>query len=65
MSADILVRPFIVIVDGLETGLIYMTDGEDESEQEENFSEYSPECIRLVPFDKIFYRPWNTGEYDT
>jgi len=60
-SADILVRPFLVIVDGLETGLVYMTDGEDEGEA----SDSSPECLRLMPFDKIFYRPWTTGEYDT
>ena len=61
VSADILVRPFHVQVDGLRTGLVYMTDGEDEGEE----SDYSPECLRLVPFDKIFYRPWTTGEYDT
>jgi hypothetical protein len=64
-SADILVRPFYIMVDDLETGLIYMTDGEDESEQEEDFEDYSPESVRLVPFDKVIRRPWNTGDYDT
>lgn len=59
--ADILVRPFYVIVDGMETGLVYMTEGEDEEEA----SDESPEYVRLVPFDKVFYRPWNTGGYDT
>src|SRR5690349_9382638 len=44
VSADILVRPFYVVVDGLETGLLYQTDGEDEAEE----SDYSPEFLRLV-----------------
>jgi hypothetical protein len=48
-------------VDGLATGLIYCTEGEDESEE----SDYSPEEVRLVPFDYIFYRPWTTGDYST
>lgn len=61
VSADILIRPFFVRVDGLETGLIYRTTGEDEGEE----SEYSEEEVRLVPFDKIFHRPWTTGSYDT
>ena len=64
-SADILVRPFYVMVDDLETGLLYQTAGEDESEAEEDFGDYSPECLTLVPFDRIFRRPWTTGEYDT
>ena len=59
--ADILVRPFYVVVDGLATGLVYRTEGEDEGEE----SESSPEEVRLVPFDRIFHRPWTTGEYDT
>lgn len=58
-SSDLLVRPFFVRVDGLETGLVYRTAGEDEGE------EYSEEEMRLVPFDMIFYRPWTTGEYST
>lgn len=61
VSADILVRPFYVVVDGLATGLIYHTAGEDEGEE----SEYSEEEVRLVPFDMIFRRPWTTGAYDT
>jgi hypothetical protein len=61
VSADILVRPFYVVVDGLATGLVYRTSGEDEGED----SEYSEEEVRLVPFDKIFYRPWTTGDYST
>jgi hypothetical protein len=61
VSADILVRPFFVRVDGLATGLIYRTAGEDEGEE----SEYSEEEVRLVPFDKIFHRPWTDGNYDT
>lgn len=65
VSADILVRPFHVIVDDLETGLLYQTDGQDESETEEDFADYSPESLRLVPFDIIFRGPWNTGSYDT
>ena len=64
-SGDILVRPFYVVVDDLETGLLYQTDGEDESEGEEDFQDYSPECLTLVPFHIIFRRPWNTGGYDT
>jgi hypothetical protein len=60
-STDILVRPFHVQVDGLRTGLVYMTDGEDEGDE----SDSSTECLRLIPFDRIFYRPWTTGEYDT
>jgi hypothetical protein len=61
VSADILVRPFHVVVDGLSTGLIYSTDGEDEGEE----SDDSPEEVRLIPFGKIFHRPWTNGEYDT
>jgi hypothetical protein len=61
VSADILVRPFYVVVDELATGLVYTTDGEDEGED----VDYSPEQLRLVPFGKVFYRPWTTGEYDT
>jgi hypothetical protein len=61
VSADILVRPFLVKLDGLATGLIYRTDGEDEGGE----SDYSPEEVRLVPFDKIFHRPWTDGRYDT
>jgi hypothetical protein len=61
VSADILVRPFFVMVDDLETGLIYTTDGDDEEE----ISDYSPELLQLVPFDRIFRRPWTTGKYDT
>jgi hypothetical protein len=60
VSADILVRPFFVEVDGLATGLIYRTEGKDE----ENDWEYNEE-IRLVPFDIIFCRPWTNGEYST
>jgi hypothetical protein len=65
VSADILVRPFYVMVDDLETGLLYQADGEDESEGEEDFEDYSPECLTLIPFDIIFRRPWDTGRYDT
>jgi hypothetical protein len=61
VSANILIRPFFVMVDGLETGLIYITDGEDEGEGADS----SPEHLRLAPFDIIFYRPWTTGVYDT
>ena len=64
-SGDILVRPFYVVVDDLETGLLYQTDGEDESEEEADFEDYSSERLTLVPFDIIFRRPWNTGRYDT
>ena len=59
VSADILVRLFLVKVDGLATGLIYTTAGQDEND------DYSEEEVRLIPFDKIFYRPWTNGEYDT
>jgi hypothetical protein len=59
-SADIRVRPFYVEVDGLGTGLIYRTAGEDDGDEE-----YSAEEVRLVPFDKIFRRPWTDGEYST
>jgi hypothetical protein len=61
ISADILVRPFYVVLDGLATGLVYWTDGEDDGEE----ADYSPEEVRLVPFDKIFHRPWTMGNYDT
>jgi hypothetical protein len=61
VSADILVRPFYVVVDGLATGLVYRTDGEDDGEG----PEFSSEEVRLVPFDKVFYRPWTTGQHDT
>lgn len=60
VSADILVRPFYVEVDGLGTGLIYRTAGDDDGDEE-----YSPEEVRLVPFDLIFRRPWTDGEYST
>jgi hypothetical protein len=56
-SADILVRPFHVKVDGLATGLIYYTQGEGQGSGVEE--------VRLVPFDKVFYRPWTDGRYDT
>jgi hypothetical protein len=52
-------------VDGLGTGLVYRTEGEDEAEGEDEGSEYSPEEVRLVPFDDTFYRPWTNGLYDT
>lgn len=61
VSADILVRLFYVEVDGLATGLIYRTDGEDDSLE----PTYNTEEVRLVPFDTIFHRPWTTGQYDT
>jgi hypothetical protein len=64
-SADILLRPYFVTVDGLETGFVFQTDGEDESETEEDFADYSPESLYMVPFDKVFHRPWTTGDYDT
>lgn len=63
VSAAILVRPFHVIVDGVRTGLEYVTDGEDEDE--EDAADYRSECLRLIPFDKIFCRPWTDGEYST
>ena len=61
VSADILVRLFYVRLDQVATGLVYRTSGEDEGEE----SEDSPEEVRLVPFDKIFHRPWTDGIYDT
>lgn len=60
-SADIVVRPFYVVVDGLATGLVYRTDGEDEGEG----PDCGPEEVRLVPFSITFRRPWDTGEYST
>jgi hypothetical protein len=65
VSADILIRPFYIHIDDLETGLLYQTDGEDESKEEEDFQDDSPERLTLVPFDIVFRRPWNTGTYDT
>jgi hypothetical protein len=61
VSADIIVRPFYVVVDRFATGLIYRTEGEDEGEEPED----SPEEVRLVPFDKIFRPPWKDGLYST
>jgi hypothetical protein len=61
VSANILVRPFYIVVDGLQTGLVYYTEGEDDEDE----WEYSPEEVHLEPFGKIFYPPWTDGRYDT
>jgi hypothetical protein len=61
--AGITVRPFCVVVDGFETGLVYQTDGEYEEPDPED--PWTPEMARLRPFGYIFYRPWNDGVYST
>ncbi len=58
VSADILFRPFFVLVDDLETGLLDNSVGDDDGEEA---VDYSPECITLVPFDRIFRRPMDHG----
>ncbi|WP_020472794.1 hypothetical protein [Zavarzinella formosa] len=62
--ADIMVRPFFIMIEGLETGLIYQTAGDDGDEDAETEG-YSPEHVMFLPAGYVFYRPWTTGEYDT
>jgi hypothetical protein len=64
VSANIFVRPFFVRLDHLQTGLVYCAGTDDEDEAEGEVPRYGPE-VRLLPFDFIFHRPWNTGSYDT
>jgi hypothetical protein len=61
VSADILVRPFYIIVDAIATGLVYATEGENDAAEWEQ----SPERVYLEPFGKVFYPPWTDGRYDT
>jgi hypothetical protein len=60
-SADILVRPFYVRVDGFATGLVYSARGKGQGEG----SGHSAEEVRLVPFGQTFHPPWTDGRYET
>ena len=64
-SADILVRPFYVMVDDLETGSSTKPLGRTRARLRRTSGTTAPSAYALVPFDRIFRRPWTTGEYDT
>jgi hypothetical protein len=60
-DADIWVRPFSVIIDGTEHGLVCAVEGDDPSWDDE----FDPQTVRLFPFGFYFHRPWDNGSYDS
>jgi hypothetical protein len=60
-DADIWVRPFSVIIDGTEHGLVCEVEGDDPTWD----NEFDPQTVRLFPFGFWFHRPWDNGTYDS
>jgi hypothetical protein len=60
-DADIRVRPFYLVLDGVGHGLACEVEGDDPIWDDD----YDPQVFRLHPIGYIFHRPWDAGEFST